>query len=188
MNRNRWILVAALSVAVAFPALASAQPVRQIPGTRPYLPGSPPIGGMDPNSRVRGAVNAVGNESTDFYGKKGYPRVLGDAVETTTNSSGGSASSGVGGNTGTSGVQSSGSGGFQGNTGNQIGQNGGGTVLGGIFGVTNNVGGNGFGGQTTSGGLTGGAFTGMVPKGFGFGGTPDFTRTWTSPLTGATGK
>jgi hypothetical protein len=182
---NRWINLAAVSLVILVPACVLAQPSRQIPGTRPYLPGSPPINGSDPNSRVRPAANQVGLESTDFYGKKGYPRVLGDSVETTT--TGGSAAAGVGGNNGggNTGVQSSGSGGFQGNSGNQIGNQGGGTVLGGLFGVANNAGGNALGGQSS---VTGGAFTGMVPKGFGFGGTPDFTRTWTTPLSGISGK
>lgn len=185
------ILTASAWLALA-PESAQAQPSRQLPGTRPYLPGSPPINQAPLNPRTRAAASATGLESTDFYGKKGYPKVVGDAIEsqTTGGASGGSATAGIsGGNTGVSGVQASGSSGFQGNTGNQIGQNGGGTVLGGLFGGSSaNMGGNGFNaGQITSG-ATGGAFTGMVPKGFGFGGTPDYSRSWTTPLHGAAGK
>ena len=170
----RLLMVVALIGSI--PALANAQPVRQIPGTRPYLPGSPPINGMDPNSRVRGAVSATGNESTDFYGKKGYPRVLGDAVETTTNSSGGSASTGA-----------TGVGGATGTTGGSLGGGGlgGGGALGGGGGALGGGGGGGLGARPfNQSGITGGGFSGFVPKGFGFGGTPDLSHSWLAPLTG----
>lgn len=173
------ILTVAVWVGLA-PEEARAQPSRQMPGTRPYLPGSPPINPTPLNPRTRAAASAVGVESTDFYGKKGYPRVLGDAVESQT--TGGASASG--GNNGVSGVQAAGSSGFQGNTGNQIGQNGGGTVLGGLFGG----GGGGTSGFTPGGQFTGGAFTGMAPKGFGFGGTPEFSRSYTTPMNGSAGK
>ncbi len=180
MKTLRCLGLAMLSMVVLMPERASAQPMRQMPGARPFLA----VMQNPPNSRVRQAANMVGLESTDFYGKKGYPRVLGDAVEAAStggNSTGMAGNTGLSGSTGNMGVQSSGSAGFQGNTGNQIGQNGGGTVLGGIFGVVNNTGGNGLGGAS-SGSITNGGFTGMVPKGFGFGGTPS-TETYT-PLNG----
>lgn len=187
MNRSRWIALIVVCLAVIAPAVTFAQPGRQIPGTRPHLPGSPPATFPEANSRTRAAQSGVGLESTDFYGKKGYPKILGDSVETSTNSGASAAGTTGGGNTG---VQSAGSAGFQGNTGNQIGQQGGGTVLGGLFGLTNNLGGNGFAGNQQPGaGLTGGGFSGMVPKGFGFGGTPDFTRSWTTtPMSGVSGR
>lgn len=181
------ILISAVWVGMA-PEAAQAQPVRQMPGTRPYLPGSPPINPTPLNPRTRAAASAVGVESTDFYGKKGYPRVLGDSVESQT--TGGASAAGVSGSTGgVSGVQAAGSSGFQGNSGNQIGQNGGGTVLGGLFGGGGGKLDNGFNnGQLSTNGFTGGAFTGMVPKGFGFGGTPEYSRSWTSPVNSGTGK
>jgi hypothetical protein len=182
------ILTAAVWAGMA-PEVAQAQPSRSMPGTRPYLPGSPPINPTPLNPRTRAAASAVGVESTDFYGKKGYPKVLGDAVESQTTGGASAASTGAAGtNTGVSGVQSAGSSGFQGNTGNQIGQNGGGTVLGGLFGGGGGQFANGFNNKAPGEGMTGGAFTGMVPKGFGFGGTPEVSRTWTTPLHGATGK
>ncbi|MFT3880079.1 MAG: hypothetical protein QM703_10525 [Gemmatales bacterium] len=178
MKRLIALLMAIAAWFVLAPESAQAQPSRQLPGTRPYLPGSPPINQTPLNPRTRAAASAVGVESTDFYGKKGYPKVLGDAIESQT--TGGSAASGVSGaNTGVSGVQASGSSGFQGNTGNQIGQNGGGTVLGGLFG-----GGGGGGFNAPGNGFSGGAFTGVVPKGFGFGGTPEYSRSWTAPMNG----
>jgi hypothetical protein len=186
-----FILTVAAVVALA-PERVQAQPSRQMPGTRPFLPGSPPINPTPLNPRTTPAASQVGVQSTDFYGKRGYPKVLGDSVETQSTGGASAASAGVSGSGGVSGVQSSGSGGFQGNTGNQIGQNGGGTVLGGLFGGfrDGNAGANGFNGagQPNSGSLTGGAFTGMAPKGFGFGGTPDFSHFWASPLHGASGK
>lgn len=193
MIRLHWITLVALPIiAAAFPAVSLAQPTRQMPGSRPFLPGTPRYQVPEPNSRTKPAASATGLESTDFYPKNGYPKVLGDAVEagTASGSSGGSAAAGSGGNTG---VQSAGSQGFQGNTGNQIGQNGGTTILGNLFGGSSYLnGGVGFNlgvGPTTAGaGLTGGGFSGMVPKGFGFGGTPDLYRKWSPPLTGATGK
>ncbi len=184
MIQLRWQALVALSVMSFIPEMTYAQPSRQLPGARPFL-----VGMMQspPNSRVRPAASQVGLESTDFYGKRGYPKQLGDVVEAL--NTGGAAAGmggGVAGNTGNTGVQSAGSSGFQGNTGNQIGQQGGGTILGGVFGFSNNNGGNGFGGnRSPSGGMTGGGFSGMVPKGFGFGGTPDLSKTWNSPLHGS---
>ncbi|HQR09505.1 MAG TPA: hypothetical protein PLN21_21965 [Gemmatales bacterium] len=186
MTRLMGLLLTTAAWCALAPETAFAQPSRNMPGTRPYLPGSPPINPSPLNPRTRAAADAVGVESTDFYGKKGYPRVLGDAVETQV--TGGSAAAG---NNGVSGVQAAGSSGFQGNTGNQIGQNGGGTVLGGLFGGGGGGGGGaggGGGGFSLSGQYTGGAFTGMVPKGFGFGGTPEFGRSWTVPMNGGNGK
>ena len=131
MKQMLWLAISVLVIWL-FPSLVQAQPNRQLPGTRPHLPGSPPANFPEANSRTRAAESGVGLESTDFYGKKGYPRVLGDSVVTSASGANGASSAGVsGGNTG---VQSSGSGGFQGNSGNQIGQQGGGTVLGGVFG------------------------------------------------------
>ena len=179
------ILIVAAVVALA-PERVQAQPSRQMPGTRPYLPGAPPITAAALNPRTQAAPSQTGVQSTDFYGKRGYPKVLGDAVETQSSGGAGGGAAAAG---GSAGVQSSGSGGFQGNSGNQIGQQGGGTVLGGLFGgFRDGNGANGFNGQPTSGSLTGGAFTGMAPKGFGFGGTPDSSNSWTSPLHGASGK
>ena len=190
MSRLIGLILTAVSVVVFAPERAQAQPSRQMPGTRPYLPGVPPINSAPLNPRTTPAASQVGVQSTDFYGKRGYPKVLGDSVET--QSSGGSAASGTTGTSGgVSGVQAAGSSGFQGNSGNQIGQQGGGTILGGLFGGggfrDGNAGANGFNGQPSQG-LTGGAFTGMAPKGFGFGGTPDYSRSWTSPLHGVSGK
>lgn len=184
MKRYRWPIIIVLSIVVFTPDLVWAQPNRQMPGTRPHLPGSPPANFPAANSRTRAAQSGVGLESTDFYGKKGYPRILGDSVEASTTGGAGGAATTGGGNQG---VQSAGSGGFQGNTGNQIGNQGGGTILGGVFGFSNQNGGFG-GGNQPGGAMTGGGFTGMVPKGFGFGGTPDFTRSWTAPLSGVSGR
>lgn len=191
MNTNRCLILMALGVALLLPEPTQAQPARQMPGTRPFLPTYPPFNPPPANSRVRAAASQVGQESTDFYPKNGYPKVLGDAVESGS-SSGQAGGIGGGGNMGVSGVQAAGSGGFQGNTGNQIGNMGGGTVLGGLFGVVQNqTGGNGFNQGSydparNAMGFTGGGFTGMVPKGFGFGGTPDLDRSWLSPLSGGT--
>ena len=166
--RNRYITMVALFCFYSSPDMLQAQPMRQWPGVRPHLT----MMQTPPNSRTRPASSMVGLESTDFYGKRGYPKQLGDNVEALNTGGATGAAGGAAGNNGNTGVQSAGSSGFQGNTGNQIGQNGGGTILGGIFGFSNNMG-NGFGGnRTPSPGMTGGGFTGMVPKGFGFGGTP----------------
>lgn len=156
-----------------------AQPMRQLPGVRPFLAGQLPQQ-RQPNSRVRPAASQVGLESTDFYIKNGYPKQLGDFVESGAALAGGAAG-GVGGNGGNAGVQAAGSMGFQGNTGNQIGQNAGGTVLGGLFGgggvgggfagATGFRQGNQIGGSASGLGFTGGGFSGAVPKGFGFGGS-----------------
>jgi hypothetical protein len=186
MSRMIGLILIVAAVVTLAPERVQAQPSRQMPGTRPYLPGTPPINAAALNPRIQAAPSNTGVQSTDFYGKRGYPKVLGDSVET--QSSGASASgtaAGISG--GNAGVQSSGSAGFQGNTGNQIGQNGGGTILGGLFGGGGFRDPNGFNGGS-SGSLTGGAFTGMAPKGFGFGGTPDSSNSWTSPLHGASGK
>ena len=184
MKTIRFLLLGCLCV-LAMPELAQAQPSRQMPGGRVFLPGNPNIPTIPPNSRTRTAASQVGLESTDFYPKNGYPKVLGDAVETGTASASGAGGQ-AGGNNGVTGVQAAGSGGFQGNTGNQIGQQGGGTILGGVFGLNMPQGGIGFGDQirgTMGVGMTGGGFSGMVPKGFGFGGTPDWSRSWThTPL------
>ncbi len=193
MTRMIGLILTIAAVVALAPERVQAQPSRQMPGTRVFLPGSPPINPATLNPRTQAAPSQTGLQSTDFYGKRGYPKVLGDSVETqSTGGASASGAAGVSGAGGVSGVQSSGSAGFQGNTGNQIGQNGGGTVLGGLFGGfrDGNAGANGFNGagQPTSGSLTGGAFTGMAPKGFGFGGTPDFSRSWISPLHGASGK
>jgi hypothetical protein len=175
MSTLRWMSLTALSLGWLFPSIGYAQPIRQMPGTRPFLVGMLPQQGPPLNTRVRPAASQVGVESTDFYGKRGYPKQLGDAVEalSTGASASGMAAGGVAGMNGNSGVQASGSSGFQGNTGNQIGQNGGGTILGGLFGG-GGVGGAGgiAGGFGKSGNVTGGGFSGLSPKGFGFGGTP----------------
>lgn len=165
----RWMSLTALTLCCAIPNLAQAQPMRQLPGTRPFLVGMVPQQGAPLNPRVRPAASSVGVESTDFYGKRGYPKQLGDFFEQASGASGTAAA--TGGNNGNQGVQSSGSAGFQGNTGNQIGQNGGGTVLGGLFGGGGGAGG-GIQGFSAPGSFTGGAFAGINPKGFGFGGTP----------------
>jgi len=169
----RWMSLTALTLSCLIPQAAQAQPSRQLPGTRPFLVGMMPQQGAPLNPRVRPAASSVGVESTDFYGKRGYPKQLGDFYEGSTGASGTAAATGgaAGGNTGIQGVQSAGSSGFQGNTGNQIGQNGGGTVLGGLFGGGGGAGG-GIQGFSAPGNFTGGAFAGINPKGFGFGGTP----------------
>lgn len=183
MGSIRWMSLTTLCLGWLTPEMAQAQPSRQLPGVRPHLS----MMQNPPNSRTRPAASQVGLESTDFYGKKGYPKQLGDNVEAL--NTGGAAAAGnaggAAGNTGNTGVQAAGSGGFQGNTGNQIGQNGGGTILGGIFGFSNNNAGNGFGGnKSPNNGMTGGGFTGLVPKGFGFGGTPELSNGWAAPLHG----
>ncbi len=165
----RWMSLTALTLSWLIPNVARAQPIRQLPGTRPFLAGMMPQQGTPLNPRVRPAASSVGVESTDFYSKRGYPKQLGDFYESASGASGTAAASG--GNNGVQGVQAAGSSGFQGNTGNQIGQNGGGTVLGGLFGGGAGAGGGAAGFKTPSG-ITGGGFTGIVPKGFGFGGTP----------------
>ena len=171
MSTSRWMSLAALSLSWLIPTIGHAQPIRQMPGTRPFLVGMLPQQGPPLNTRVRPAASQVGVESTDFYGKRGYPKQLGDAVEALTTGTGASGMA-AGGVTGNTGVQSSGSAGFQGNTGNQIGQNGGGTILGGLFGGGGGVGGSVGAGFGNSGNVTGGGFSGLSPKGFGFGGTP----------------
>jgi len=193
MNRYRYLIILALGVALLLPDQTQAQPARQMPGTRPFLPTTPPNNFPPANSRVRTAPSQVGLESTDFYPKNGYPKVLGDAVEAG-NAQGQAGGAGGSANSGVQGVQAQGNtSGFQGNTGNNIGMNGS-TVLGNLFGGFSqyNTGGIGYnqGGfdPSRSGGFTGGGFTGMVPKGFGFGGTPNLDRSWTSPLNGGTNR
>ncbi|MBL8823650.1 MAG: hypothetical protein JNJ77_13760 [Planctomycetia bacterium] len=194
MNRYRNLIILALGVAWLLPDQTQAQPARQMPGTRPFLPSTPPNNFPPANSRVRTAPSQIGLESTDFYPKNGYPKVLGDAVEQgnaqgQAGGAGGASNAGVGGGNASQGNSS----GFQGNTGNNIGMNGS-TVLGNLFGgfqnITGGVGYNqgGFDPARSGVGLTGGGFTGMVPKGFGFGGTPNLDRSWTSPLNGGTNR
>lgn len=184
MKRWNWMTAGILALVCLLPEAAFAQPLRQLPGVRPFMAGQI-AGQQPPNSRRRPAASSVGMESTDFYPKNGYPKQLGDFYESgTANASGAAGTAGAAGNTGNTGVQSAGSMGFQGNTGNQIGQNAGGTILGGLFG-------NGQGGGTSNfrgPGITGGGFSGMVPKGFGFGGSPDVRQEWNSPLRGVTGR
>ena len=194
--RFRHLLLVAVAV-VCMPEDLLAQPLRQIPGTRPYLPGIPIMPPNVPNSRVRPAASQVGLESTDFYPKNGYPKVLGDAIEQgNAQSTGAGGVGGIGGGIGggVQGVQAAGSGGFQGNTGNQIGNQGGGTIFGGLFGGNNTI--SGGGGNNNLGlnppmdpiranaGFTGGGFSGVTPKGFGFGGTPELSKSWIAPLHG----
>ncbi|HQR09022.1 MAG TPA: hypothetical protein PLN21_19525 [Gemmatales bacterium] len=166
----RCMSFTAITLSWLLPNVVQAQPLRQLPGTRPFLAGMMPQQAPPLNTRVRPAASSVGVESTDFYGKRGYPKQLGDFYEAASGASGTAAATG-----GNQGLQSAGSSGFQGNTGNQIGQNGGGTVLGGLFGGGGGGAGGGAGGGggfTTPGSFTGGGFTGISPKGFGFGGTP----------------
>jgi hypothetical protein len=175
MRRTGWICLLTLGLGFVWTAELFAQPARQLPGVRVFLGQNVPQPPL--NRRRRPAASQVGMESTDFYPKNGYPKVLGDAVESgaAQTAAGGNAAAagmaGQAGNNGVTGVQAAGSGGFQGNTGNQIGQMGGGTILGGIFGG----GGGGQQGGVNVGqgpGFTGGGFSGFVPKGFGFGGAP----------------
>ncbi|MFO0813158.1 MAG: hypothetical protein U0796_08060 [Gemmatales bacterium] len=175
MRRTGWMCLLALGLCLSFAVEAYAQPSRQLPGVRAFLGQTVPQPPL--NSRRRPAASQVGMESTDFYPKNGYPKVLGDAVESGAAQAGGAAAAGnaaaagAAGNNGVTGVQAAGSMGFQGNSGNQIGQNGGGTILGGIFG--GGGGAQGFkAGQGPAMGITGGGFSGFVPKGFGFGGSP----------------
>lgn len=164
MGKIVWLLISAC-VVMLLPSATMAQPSRQMPGLRPYLPGSPLRPIPEANSRTTSAPSQTGLQSTDFYGKKGYPRVLGDAVETGSSSggtaagttggiSGGSISGGVGGGIGGGGLTGGGLGG---------GLSGGGGALGGFGNL---------GSGNAGAGLTGGGFSGLVPKGFGFGGTP----------------
>jgi len=151
---------------------ADAQPPRSIPGGRIGLPSSPKVNFPPANPRTRAAPNQVGQASTDFYAKNGYPKGLGDAVEQ--GSGGGAGGGGAGGGLGGGGLGGGGLGGG--------GLGGGGLGGGGL-------GGGGLGGGAGGGfflprfGFTGGGFTGSAPKGFGFGGTPDWGwRAW--PLRG----
>lgn len=168
MRKLVWLCVAAVAVCWS-PSSLLAQPARIIPGSRPYLPGKPLTPIQEPNSRVRAAASAVGLESTDFYGKKGYPRVIGDAVESSTS----------GGTTGTTGTATGNAGSTLGGGGGSLGGAGGGGG-GGALGFGGGGGGGSLGGFNFPGGIggstgaTGGGFSGLIPKGFGFGGTPSF--------------
>lgn len=172
-GRNSLVV---LCLGIVLPSMAIAQPARQMPGSRPFLAVKMPQQGPfnPPNSRVRPAISQIGVESTDFYGKKGYPKQIGDLYETTGTGNatgtmtGMTGAGGAAGNTGNTGVQSSGSNGFQGNAGTMIG---GGSLFGGNFlGGFGNGGGQGGGGLSS---ITGGGFAGLTPKGFGFGGVPE---------------
>ena len=81
--RGRWAVLGALALGWVMldAAAVLAQPVRNFPGSRPVLPGSPVPQFPPPNDRVRQAASQVGFQSADFYAKNGYPKVLGDAVE-----------------------------------------------------------------------------------------------------------
>lgn len=155
-----------------------AQPARQAPAVRVFLKQQ----GGDPNGNQRRSPGPgqIGWVSWDIYGKKGYPRFLGDNVDAVSGATGNTGATGQMGQAGQTGLMGLGGGGFQGNLGNQIGQNSGGTILGGLFGggIGGGIGGGGAIGQLggLSPGFTGGGFSGMVPKGFGFGGTPDSFR------------
>ena len=164
MKNVAWLGLVSLAL-LMFPHWALAQPSRQMPGTRPYLPGAPPITAAALNPRTQPAPSQTGVQSTDFYGKRGYPKVLGDSVET--QSSGGASGSAAGASGGSLGAGggsiSGGAGGLGGGIGGGGGLGGGG-ILGGFS--ANN--------QGSSPGITGGGFSGLVPKGFGFGGVPSF--------------
>lgn len=183
MSRNSFRLLATLALVLFIEQHAAAQPARYVPGAAALYKMSPQPPRMNPpppNPRVRPAASQTGLESTDFYPKRGYPRVLGDAVELGDVGGGGvggaAGQSGAAGMTGAGGAAGNVSGqGFQGNIGNQIGSNTGGTIFGGIFGGGNQ--GGGFGRGVLGGGfrvgMSGGGFTGATPKGFGFGGVPN---------------
>jgi hypothetical protein len=179
MRRFGWMGMTAFGLVFLATSIASAQPSRQFPGSRPYLPGRPPVNFPPPNDRIKPAASQTGFSSADFYAKNGYPKVLGDAVEQGS-TQGGQAGGQAGG--------AAGGGGFQGNIGNQIGSNSGGTIFGGIFGGGGGGGGAGFNVNPPGGGFTGGGFSGVVPKGFGFGGTPDITSSSTNPLRGGVNR
>jgi hypothetical protein len=168
----------ALGVVFVWGDVASAQPGRQMPGSRQPIGTSPPRTFPDPNSRVRPSANQIGFQSADVYAKPGYPKFLGDAVETGSQTGGSTAitggAAGAAGNAG-----SVNGGGFQGNIGNQIGSNTGGTILGGLFGLRP-----GEGPMARGSGFSGGGLSGIVPKGFGFGGTPEITSSSLNPLGG----
>ncbi len=177
MRRLGWLSVLALGVVFLDGDVASAQPGRQMPGSRQPIGTSPPRNFPAPNERVRPAASQTGFQSADVYGKPGYPKFLGDAVETGSQAGG---STGTAGASGASGAAGSVNGaGFQGNIGNQIGSNTGGTILGGLFGLRPGEAGRGMGS-----GFSGGGLSGVVPKGFGFGGTPDITSSSLNPLNG----
>ena len=169
MKNIAWLGMVSLLM-LMFPQWALAQPSRQMPGTRPFLPGSPPINPVPLNPRTTPAASQVGVQSTDFYGKRGYPKVLGDSVET--QSSGGTTGSAAGiagGSTGASGSISGGAAGLGGG-----GALGGGGLGGGSLGGGGILGGFNANNQGNTPGITGGGFSGLAPKGFGFGGVPAF--------------
>ncbi len=171
MKNIAWLGMVSLLM-LMFPQWALAQPSRQMPGTRPFLPGSPPINPAPLNPRTTPSASQVGVQSTDFYGKRGYPKVLGDSVET---QSTGGAAAGAAGLTGGSAGAAGGAAGLGGG-----GLGGGGLGGGGLGG--GGLGGGGLGGgggfnpnnQGNTPGITGGGFSGLAPKGFGFGGVPAF--------------
>jgi hypothetical protein len=170
LSRKITVLVASGLLLVSYGAVA-AQPARQSPVLGQFMKQTPPP--PPANQRVRPAPNQVGFETTDFYPKQGYPRFLGDAVDAAQGSAQGG-QMGQSGQVGTIGQFGQFGGGFQGNIGNQIGQQSGGTIFGGIFGGGGGGGSRAGGLVNATGGFTGGGFTGgMMPKGFGFGGTPE---------------
>jgi hypothetical protein len=177
MKNVSWLGLVSLVVLI-LPQWALAQPSRQMPGTRPYLPGTPPINAAALNPRTQAAASNTGVQSTDFYGKRGYPKVLGDSVETQSSGASASAAGVAGGSLGAAGGSLGSSGGALGAGGGLGGGGlGGGGLGGGIIGGgfnANNLG--------SGSGITGGGFSGLVPKGFGFGGVPvfeDSTFPWT---------
>ncbi|MBL8823649.1 MAG: hypothetical protein JNJ77_13755 [Planctomycetia bacterium] len=173
--RYYWILGAFVALMIT-PEMTWAQPARQMPGTRPFLPSTPPNNFPPANSRVRAAPSATGQESTDFYTKNGYPKVLGDAVEqgNAQGQAGGAAGGGLaGGGGGLAG------GGLGGGVGGGLAGGGGGGAIGFRSFQTNTT--------LSPSGLTGGGFSGVVPKGFGFGGAPaHFNQSWFAPMHGVT--
>lgn len=170
MKQLFWYSACALAF-LMLPVMAHAQPGRQIPGTRPHLPGTPPANFPEANSRTRAANSGVGLESTDFYGKKGYPRILGDSVE--------ASATGTNGNSGSAaGISGGGAAGVGGGVGGGIG----GGALGSNLGFRSGF--SGSANQPSPSGITGGGFSGLVPKGFGFGGTPSLDHNWLKPLRG----
>ena len=179
MHRLTWI-AGSLALVLFVPEVASAQPIRQMPGSRPFLPGAPLTPPGVPNSRTRPAASAVGVESTDFYTKNGYPKQLGDAVEAGSAQAAGAQTAGGGGGIGGAGGGIAGAGGGVGGGGGGIGGGIGGGG-GGLIGSNNFPPSSGI----TGNGVTGGGFSGLVPKGFGFGGTPNLYHSWTSPLHGS---
>jgi hypothetical protein len=172
MRRLTWFGLLALGVLLVWGSDAQAQPSRQMPGSRHPIATSPPRTFPDPNTRTRPAASQIGFQSADVYAKPGYPKFLGDAVETGASQTGGAAIAGGGG------AIAGGAGGI------------GGIAGGGTLGIAGGAGGGGTAGFLRPsrgdgfGGFTGGGFSGIVPKGFGFGGTPDLTHSSLNPLHG----